>query len=91
MPLVKAAALMGMSGSVLRKAILDAGGAVMVGHEALSARQETDDGWRTTVRSLENDSITELCSDSLVLAAAGHQALERLSREPVAGKPLMPT
>ena len=90
-PLVKAAALMGMIGSILRKAILDAGGAVMVGHEALNARQGTDGRWRTTVRSLEDGSVIELHSDSLILAAGGHQALERLQREPVAGKPLMPT
>ncbi len=90
-PLVKAAALMGMIGSILRKAVLDAGGAVMVGHEALSARQGSDGRWRTSVRCLEDGSMSELHSDTLVLAAGGHQASERLHREPVAGKPLVPT
>ena len=90
-PLVKAAALMGMIGAILRKAVLDAGGAVMVGHEALSARQDSDGRWRTSVRRLDDGAVSELHSDALVLAAGGHQAVERLRREPVAGKPLVPT
>ena len=89
-PLVKAAALMAMVGSILHKAILDAGGAVMVGHEASSARQGSDGRWRTSVRCLDDGSVSELHSDALVLAAGGHQALDRLHREPVAGKPLVP-
>ena len=90
-PLVKAAALMGMIGSILHKAIVEAGGAVMVGHEALSARQGSDGRWRTSVRCLDDGSVCELHSDALVLAAGGHQALDRLHREPVAGQPLLPT
>ena len=90
-PLVKAAALMHMIGSILHKAIVENGGAVLVGHEALSARQGSDGRWRTSVRCLDDGAVSELHSDALVLAAGGHQALERLHREPVAGKPLLPT
>ena len=90
-PLVKAAALMGMIGSILCKAIQDAGGAVLVGHEAASSRQGSDGRWRTTVRRLDDGTVSELESDALVLAAGGHQALDRLRREPIAGKPLLPT
>ncbi len=90
-PLVKAAALMGMIGLILHDAIVDAGGAVMVGHEASSARQDSDGRWHTSVKRLADGSTMELSSDALVLATGGHQAPERLSREAVAGKPLVPT
>ena len=53
-PLVKAAALMGMIGSILHQAVVEAGGVVMLGHEALSARQGSDGRWRTSVRRLED-------------------------------------
>ena len=90
-PLAKAAALMAMIGTILRKAILDAGGAVMVGHEASSARQDSDGRWQTSVRRLDDGTVSVLESDALVLAAGGHQALDRLHQDSVAGKPLLPT
>ncbi len=73
-PLVKAAALMGMIGLILHDAIVDAGGAVMVGHEASSARQDSDGRWHTSVKRLADGSTMELSSDALVLATGGHQA-----------------
>ncbi len=90
-PLVKAAALMAMIGAILHEAVVEAGGAVMVGHEASRARQDADGRWRTSVRRLDDGSTVDLISDTLVLATGGHQAPDRLSRELVAGKPLVPT
>ena len=90
-PLEKAGALMVLIGEVLHKAILDAGGLVLVDHEATSAHRDADGLWHTKTCSRTMGTTFEVVSDTLLLATGGAQDPARLLEEPVAGRPLLPT
>jgi hypothetical protein len=89
-PLEKAGALMVLIGEVLHKAILDAGGLVLVDHEATSAHRDADGLWHTKTCSRTMGTTFEVVSDTLLLATGGAQDPARLLEEPVAGRPLLP-
>ncbi len=89
-PLELAGALMVLIGGVLHAAIVEAGGLVLVGHEARSAHRGEDGRWHTEVRSKAAGSTRKIVSDTLLLATGGAQDPARLLEEPVAGEPLMP-
>ncbi len=90
-PLTDAAALLALVGGVLREAIEDAGGAVLVHHEAMSAGTGASGGWATRVRCTTSGLEAVLVSDALVLATGGVQDEDGLSSVEVAGTALAPT
>jgi dTDP-4-amino-4,6-dideoxygalactose transaminase len=65
------------------------GGSVLSGHEALSATRLAGGLWRTRVRRAADGSETDLLSRNIVIATGGHQPIERLPRERVAGASLL--
>ena len=89
-PLELAGALMVLIGEVLHKAIVDAGGLVLVDHEARGAQRGEDGLWYTEVRSKAAGPTRKIVSDTLLLATGGAQDPARLLEEPVAGEPLLP-
>lgn len=90
-PLEKAGAFMALIGEILHRAILEAGGVVLVNHEATGAHRDGDGQWHTEIRSKAVGTTHEIVSDTLLLATGGGQDLARLYEERVANAPLLPT
>lgn len=87
-PLRMVGGLMDLIGEAIAGLILDAGGEVLTGHEALSVQQRHDGAWLVQVRG--EAGVREIVARSVVLATGGHQPTQRLTTEPVAGEPLSP-
>jgi len=90
-PLAKVGTLLALMGEALHEIIEEAGGTILTGHEALGARRQPDGTWLARVRRCADGTERELTARCLVLAAGGHQPLQRLASERVAGEPLLPT
>lgn len=89
-PLPTAAAFVAGACEELRGALAASGrDPFLTGFEAVSARCSADGGWRVRCRAVGGGE-TELESASLVLATGAHQPPERLLREAVCGRPLLP-
>lgn len=65
------------------------GGRILTGHEVVAAHQQPDGGWRTRVRRLSDGAEELIGSASVVIATGGHQPLDRLSQQRVAGESLI--
>lgn len=90
-PLAKVGLFLALVGDALHEIIEDAGGTILTGHEALSARRQSDGGWLVRIRRCVDGAEAELTARSLVLAAGGHQPVQRLASESVAGAALLPS
>ena len=89
-PLREAGRLLDKVGSVLAEAVDTGRGAVLTGHEAEAAQRQGDGTWRLDLRRTQDGTVRHVTTENLVLATGGVQDLAALSRNDVAGRPLLP-
>jgi dTDP-4-amino-4,6-dideoxygalactose transaminase len=86
-PLTEVGGLLDTLGDRLAHTVAGHGGAVLTGHEAVSARRDGG-GWHVRLRRLADGEVREHRARALVIATGGHQPLDRLAGEQIAGVPL---
>ena len=84
-PLVEVGPLLRATGDRLGALVTDHGGEVLTGHEVLGSQYEAGGIWLTRLRRLQDGADVERRSRNLVIATGGHQPLDRLTRQQVAG------
>lgn len=87
-PLVEAGPLLRVTGERLAGIVSGNGGQILTGHEVLWARQ-SDGLWQVRLRCLNDNSERTRLARNLVIATGGHQPLDRLAAQQVAGAPLV--
>jgi len=87
-PLIEAGPLLRVTGDRLAQVVTANGGRVATGHEVIDARRQPDGTWLTRVRRLSDNAIVEQRSATIVIATGGHQPLDHLVGQQVAGRPL---
>ena len=87
-PLVDAGPLIRATGDALGGIVVRHGGQVLTRHEAVESRRTADGLWRTILKRLNDGATVERLSRNLVVATGGHQPLDRVAGEQVAGAPL---
>ena len=88
-PLAEVGPLLRATGERLTDLVREAGGRVLTGHEAVGATRTADGLWRVSLRrTADGEEFTQLAR-SLVVATGGHQPLDRLVRQQVAGASLL--
>ena len=87
-PLAEVGPLLRAIGDRLHASITAHGGTVMTGMEALSARQR-DGRWHVRLRDTATHRDVERVARNLVIATGGHQPLDRLVTQRVAGASLV--
>ena len=88
-PLVEVGPLLRATGDRLADIVTANGGHVLTGHEVVSARQREGGLWRVRLRCLVDGTERERLTRNLVIATGGHQPLDRLAAQVVAGEPLV--
>jgi hypothetical protein len=86
-PLAEAGPLLRVTGDRLADLVRAGGGAVLTGHQALATRRTRDGLWRTRLARADGRVVEQL-SHRVVIATGGHQPLDRLAAQRVAGEPL---
>ena len=87
-PLVEVGPLLRAMGERLGRLVRAHGGRVLTGHEAVSARRGDDGLWHVTLRG-ETGATEIRRARNLVIATGGHQPLDRLAAQEVAGAGLV--
>jgi dTDP-4-amino-4,6-dideoxygalactose transaminase len=87
-PLTEAGPLIRATGDALGGIVARHGGEILTQHEAISSQRTADGLWRTRLRRLSDGAEVERLSRNLVVATGGHQPLDRLAGQVVAGAPL---
>lgn len=87
-PLAEVGPLLRAIGDRLHASVTAHGGTVMTGMEALGARRK-DGRWHVRLRDTATHRDSEQVADNLVIATGGHQPLDRLVTQRVAGAPLI--
>jgi dTDP-4-amino-4,6-dideoxygalactose transaminase len=87
-PLAEVGPLLRAIGDRLHASVAANGGSVLTGTEALHARRK-DGLWRVRLRDTATHRDTERVARNLVIATGGHQPLDRLVTQRVAGTSLM--
>lgn len=87
-PLTDAGPLLRVTGDRLGAIVAANGGNVATGHEVIDARRLAPGGWATRLRRLSDGEEIERRSRTIVLATGGHQPLDLLAAQDVAGAPL---
>ena len=88
-PLIDAGPLIRAAGERLGNLVDRHGGNVLTGHEAIDAQQTPDGLWRVRLHRHSDGAEIEQLTRNLVLATGGHQPLDRLATQIVAGLPLV--
>ena len=88
-PLIHSGPFLHAIGDRLRGIVEAEGGAVLTGHDCLSARRGPGGYWRIGIRRGSDGVEAELLSRNLVIATGGHQPLDRLLHERIAGERLL--
>lgn len=88
-PLAEVGPLLRATGERLTDLVRDAGGRVLTGHEALDAARTPDGLWRVRLRRVVDGAESVQLARSLVVATGGHQPLDRLVVQEVAGARLL--
>ena len=88
-PLGEVGPLLRASGERLAGLARAQGGTVLAGHEALGATRGGDGLWTVGLRRLVDGATIEQRTRALVIATGGHQPLDRLAAQRVAGAPLV--
>ena len=88
-PLIDAGPLIRAAGERLGNLVERHGGTVLTGHEAIDAQQTPDGLWRVRLHRHSDGAEIEQLTRNLVLATGGHQPLDRLATQIVAGLPLV--
>jgi dTDP-4-amino-4,6-dideoxygalactose transaminase len=86
-PLAEAGPLLRETGERLARIVVQHGGTVLTGHEAIGTRRTADGLWATTLRRADGKTLERL-SRNVVIATGGHQPFERLAGQQVAGATL---
>lgn len=88
-PLFLVAAFLKTLGQVIHDAIVAAGGTVLLGHRAMSVRQQADGGWSADLLSGAGEQH-RITADQILLATGATQSRGDLAAIAVAGAPLLP-
>ncbi|MGY4398686.1 dTDP-4-amino-4,6-dideoxygalactose transaminase [Sphingomonas sp. UYAg733] len=88
-PLVEAGPLLRATGDRLADIVSAHGGSVLIGHEVLGSQRTADGLWRTRLRRRADGVEFDQLSHRIVIATGGHQPLDRLVRQSVAGVSLV--
>lgn len=88
-PLVEAGPLIRATGDRLGDIVAANGGDLLTGHEALGTRRIDGGMWSTRLRRRADGSEFEQLSHNVVIATGGHQPLDRLAAQQVAGQSLV--
>ncbi len=88
-PLTEVGPLLRATGDRLTDIVRAHGGTVLTGHEALGAKRVGDGLWSVELRRLADGHVFEQLARNVVVATGGHQPLERLAAQSVAGAPLV--
>ena len=87
-PLVDVGPLLRVTGERLAELTRDGGGHVLTGHEVLGARRGPDGLWQVRIKRLGDGHEFDQLARNVVIATGGHQPLDRLAAQHVAGAPL---
>lgn len=87
-PLAEVGPLLAATGERLGGIVREQGGEVLTGHEVVSAAR-AGDLWRVALRRVVDGAVFERLTRKLVIATGGHQPLDRLATQRVAGAPLL--
>ncbi len=88
-PLVEAGPLLRETGERLAGIVEANGGRVLTGHEALSATRSGDGLWTLRLRRLSDGHVFDQRTRAVCIATGGHQPLDRLAAQQVAGASLL--
>ncbi len=86
-PLVEVGPMLDALGDRLGQIVAAHGGYVLTGRRALSTRQDGG-GWCTMIEDVASGAITHHRSRNVVIATGGHQPIDRLAVQEVAGASL---
>ncbi len=86
-PLTEVGPLLRATGDRLGDIVRANGGSVLTGHEAVEARR-VGALWSVTLRRLSDGHVFEQTAQNVVVATGGHQPLDRLAAQQVAGASL---
>ena len=88
-PLVTVGPLLRDIGGCLADIVEANGGRVLTGHEAVSATRDPDGLWTVRLRRLADGLPVEQRTRAVAIATGGHQPLDRLAAQEVAGARLL--
>ncbi|KQT32885.1 aminotransferase DegT [Sphingomonas sp. Leaf412] len=86
-PLTAVGGLLDALGDRLAQVVAAQGGTVLTGHEAVSARRGGDGLWHVRLRGPDGRDHVRVAR-SLVVATGGHQPIDRLTTQRIAGVPI---
>lgn len=84
-PLVEAGPLLRATGDRLTDIVTANGGSVLTAHDVLGSRRTADGLWCTRIRRRADGVEFDQLSHQIVIATGGHQPLDRLVQQNVAG------
>ncbi len=84
-PLADAGPLLQATGERLGAIVSANGGTILTGHEAIAATRLSDGDWAVRLRRLADGAEVVQRSRSIVIATGGHQPIDRLATQRVAG------
>ncbi|MDB5703308.1 MAG: aminotransferase DegT [Sphingomonas bacterium] len=87
-PLPEAGPLLRETGARLARIVTENGGSVLTGHEVIGTMRTRDGLWSSRLRRLSDGMEFDQLSRAVVIATGGHQPLDRLVAQRVAGAPL---
>jgi dTDP-4-amino-4,6-dideoxygalactose transaminase len=87
-PLAEVGPLLRATGDRLAEIVRGHGGSVLTGHAALGAQRLADGLWSVRLRNLADGVEFDQLARSVVVATGGHQPVERLAVQQVAGTSL---
>lgn len=88
-PLVEAGPLLRATGDRLADLVRAHGGQVLTGHDALGTTRTPDGLWSTRLKRRSDGAELDQLSHDVVIATGGHQPLDRLAAQDVAGLSLV--
>lgn len=88
-PLTEVGPLLRAIGDRLADIVRDNGGVVLTGHESLGARRVGNGLWSVQLRRLSDGHVFDQLTRNVVVATGGHQPLDRLATQRIAGGSLV--
>ena len=90
-PLTDAGPLVRATADRLGAIVTQAGGNILTGHEATGASVGRDGLWTVRLKRLSDGATIEQRTHSIVIATGGHQPIDRIAAQTVAGLPIART
>ncbi len=88
-PLVEIGPFLRATGVALTDIVRDAGGDILTGHVALRVERRGDGLWNVRLKRSVDGRECDQLAHNVVIATGGHQPIDRLSMQRVAGAPLI--